>query len=61
MIFFYLLLAVILLFYVYMTWNYDYWSKRGVPSAKATFLLGNLPNMLLRRKHVAYDFDALYK
>lgn len=60
MIFLYLILAVILLLYVFFTWNFDYWSKRGVPSAKATILLGNLPNAILRREHLTYDFDKIY-
>lgn len=60
MIWFYLILALVLLIYVYLTWNFDYWSKRGVPSAKAKVLLGNLPNIILRKKNLKYDFDKIY-
>lgn len=61
MIFIYFILALLLVLYVYMTWNFDYWSKKGVPSAKATIVLGNLPQTLLRRKHVTADFDKIYE
>jgi cytochrome P450 family 28 len=57
----YLILGVILLVYVWLTWNFDYWSKRGVPAAKARVLLGSLPNMVLRKENIKYDFDRIYK
>jgi hypothetical protein len=60
MIFLYIILALALAVYVYLTWNFDYWSKLGVPSPKAKVLLGNLPNILLRKEHLTYDFDKLY-
>lgn len=56
-----LLLGLVLVAYVYLTWNFDYWAKRGVVSAKARLVLGNLPNLLLRREHITYDFDRLYE
>lgn len=60
MVFLYLILGLLLLLYVYMTWNFDYWSKRGVPSMKATVLLGNMPSTIFRNRHVTYDFDKIY-
>lgn len=60
MVFLYVILGVVLAVYFYLTWNFDYWAKLGVPSTKARILLGDLPNTLLRRKHVAYDFEKLY-
>lgn len=60
MIFLYLLLAVALLVYFYLTWNFDYWSKRGVPSAKPRILFGNLPTVITRKEHLTSDFDRLY-
>lgn len=47
--------------YYYLTYNFDYWWKNNVPSAKAKILLGNLPNVLLRKEHLVYDFEKLYK
>lgn len=58
-----LILVVILvaLLFIHFTWNFNYWSKRGVPSPPPKFLLGNLPNMLLRKQNVAYDMEKIYK
>ena len=61
MIFIYLIVAVAALLYVYLVWNFNYWSKRGVPAPKARVLLGDLPNGILRNENMAYDFDRLYK
>ena len=60
MIFLYLIIGALLLLYVYLTWNFDYWSKRGVPSAKAKILFGNLPSVITRKTHMTSDFDKLY-
>lgn len=60
MIFLFIVLGLVLIIYLYLTWNFDYWSKRGVPSAKAKVLLGNLPNSMLGKEHFSSDFDKLY-
>lgn len=61
LLFVFLIVAIIVLVYVYLTWNFDYWFKRGVPAPKATVLLGDLPNGLLRKKNVTYDMAKIYK
>jgi cytochrome P450 family 28 len=61
MIFIFLILAIVALLYVYLTWNFDYWSKRGIPAPKAKVFFGDLPNGLTRKKNVIYDFEVLYK
>lgn len=61
LLFVFLLVAIIVLVYVYLTWNFDYWFKRGVPSPKATVLLGDLPNGMLRKENVTYDIAKIYK
>jgi len=61
MIFIFLILAIVALVYVYLTWNFDYWSKRGIPAPKARVLFGDLPNGLTRKKHAAYDIQVIYE
>lgn len=61
MIFIFLVAIVVVLLYVYLTWNFNYWSKRGVPGPKATVLLGDMPNGILRKKNVYYDVQKIYK
>lgn len=60
----YLLFAIVfvlVLHYVYLMWNSDYWSKIGVfcPDSKA--LLGNLPGQVRATRNIAYEFDDLYQ
>ena len=60
MIWFCIIIGLALALYVYLTWNFDYWSKLGVPSPRPRVLLGNLPSILLRKRHLTYDFDKIY-
>lgn len=52
---------ILILHYIYLLWNSDYWKKRGVfcPDSKA--LLGNLPGQVTGKRNIAYDLDDLYK
>jgi hypothetical protein len=61
MIFIIAVLAAILLLYIFLTWNFNYWQNQGIAAPKPKILLGDLPNVLLRKKHVAYDLDKIYK
>ncbi|CAO1411536.1 unnamed protein product [Diamesa serratosioi] len=61
MITLYLLIGLLLALYVYLTWNFDYWTKRGVTQAKTRVLLGSLPNIILRKEHLTEDLDRIYK
>ncbi|CAO1400873.1 unnamed protein product [Diamesa hyperborea] len=61
MITLYLLIGVLLALYVYMTWNFGYWTKRGVTQAKTRLVLGSLPSLILRKEHTTYDLDKIYK
>ncbi|CAG9805404.1 unnamed protein product [Chironomus riparius] len=54
------IVAIVVLLYVYLTWNFDYWFKRGVPAPKARVLLGDLPNGLTRKENVVYDIEKIY-
>lgn len=47
--------------YLYLSWNFDYWTKRGVKSPKAKLLLGNLPNAVLRKESLVTDYGKLYE
>ncbi|CAO1409887.1 unnamed protein product [Diamesa tonsa] len=60
MITLYLLIGVLLALYVYMTWNFGYWTKRGVTQAKTRLVLGSLPSLILRKEHTTYDLDKIY-
>ncbi|XP_034473855.1 probable cytochrome P450 28a5 [Drosophila innubila] len=56
-----LILLIVGLFYVFMTWNFGYWRKRGVPGPKPKIFTGNYPSMYTQKQHTIYDLDAIYR
>lgn len=55
------IIGLLLAIYVYLSWNFDYWIRRGIQSPKAKLLLGNLPNAILRKESLVADFGKLYE
>lgn len=53
--------TVLLLHYVYLLWNKDYWEKRGVFCPKSDLLLGNLPGQITGKRNMFYELDDLYQ
>lgn len=57
----FIILILILSFYVFITWNFDYWFKLGVPSPATRVFFGDLPNEFLHKKHISHDVGKIYK
>ncbi|XP_065365373.1 probable cytochrome P450 28c1 [Calliphora vicina] len=55
------LITIVLLIYYFLTWNFDYWLKKKVKGPKPKPLLGNFPNLLLRKQHFGDDLNDIYK
>lgn len=53
------ILAVV--FYLYLTWKFDYWVKRGVNGPKPKPLFGNFPGIVTSRRNFVYELDDVYK
>ncbi len=51
------LATIAVLFYVYMTWKFDYWEKRGIPYIKGKFPSGSMPPMWGKRRHLNDVFE----
>lgn len=49
------------LFYLYVTKNYNYWKKRGVPYKKPEFPFGSLKEIILTRTYIGKGHDQIYK
>uniref|UniRef100_A0A1Q3FNL3 Putative cytochrome p450 n=1 Tax=Culex tarsalis TaxID=7177 RepID=A0A1Q3FNL3_CULTA len=56
-----LLISAAVAFYVYLTWNFNYWKKRNVPGPNPTPLFGNFPSLLLRHRTVMDEMDQIYR
>lgn len=52
--------AFIVLFYNYLTWNYDFWKKRGVKGPKPKLITGNLGGVLIGIKSIADNTKQIY-
>lgn len=56
-----LLLSVVALFYLFLTWNLNFWQKRKVPGPKPELFTGNYPNMYKTERHAIYDLNEVYR
>ncbi|KAK9504130.1 hypothetical protein O3M35_010533 [Rhynocoris fuscipes] len=54
------LLCIFISIYLWVTWNYDYWKKRGIPYIEPTFFFGNLKDLILMRKHLGEVYADFY-
>lgn len=55
------IVAIIGLIYYWLTVQYKYFEKRGVPGPKPKFLLGNVPSMFTQSRNMTYDYDDIYQ
>ncbi|CAB3380244.1 Hypothetical predicted protein [Cloeon dipterum] len=49
------------LFYYYLTYNFDYWKKKGVKHEKGWPLFGSLFSAMTLREHRVHCLDKIYK
>ncbi|KAH8404856.1 hypothetical protein KR222_006254 [Zaprionus bogoriensis] len=54
------LVALLVLVYVFLVWNFNYWRKRGIKSAKAWPFFGSFPSLFTQKRNVVYDINDLY-
>uniref|UniRef100_A0A1B6M4B3 Cytochrome P450 n=2 Tax=Graphocephala atropunctata TaxID=36148 RepID=A0A1B6M4B3_9HEMI len=54
-------LLLLILMYCYVTKNYNYWEKRGVPCVKAKFPFGSSKDMVFEKYCSAKAHDKFYK
>ncbi|EDW88952.2 uncharacterized protein Dyak_GE25311 [Drosophila yakuba] len=53
--------AILALIYVFLTWNFSYWKKRGIPTAKSWPFVGSFPSIFTQKRNVVYDMDEIYE
>ena len=56
-----LLTGIIILFHVFLTWNFDYWKKRGVNGPKPIPFVGSFPGVFTKKNHIAIDMKKIYE
>jgi len=56
-----LLSTVIALVYLYLTWNFNFWKKRGINGPKPKIFYGTQPNAITQKLNMIYDVIEHYK
>ncbi|XP_055612268.1 probable cytochrome P450 28a5 [Uranotaenia lowii] len=56
-----LIVGALWAFYLYLTWNFDYWKKRGVPGPDPIPLVGTFKAFLLRNRSVMDEKFEIFK
>lgn len=51
----------VVLVYVYLTWNFNYWKDRGVLGPKPIPVIGSFPGVFSRKRSAAYEINDVYK
>lgn len=57
----FLVLCTLVILYVYLVWNFNYWKKRRVPGPKPVTLMGSFPGTFFQKKHIVDEIDEIYK
>nr|CAD7262317.1 unnamed protein product [Timema shepardi] len=47
--------------YLYLTRNFNYWKKKGIPYQKPTPFFGNLKDIILMKQHIGVYLRAVYE
>lgn len=55
-----ILIALLVIIYIYFEHKFNYWRKRGVPFIKPTFIFGNFTDVLFQRVCVGQFFQDMY-
>lgn len=56
-----LLVIFVIFLYIYLTWNFDYWNKRGIIGPKPLPFLGTFPKSSVYLKNYIYELDDIYR
>ncbi|KXJ78555.1 hypothetical protein RP20_CCG004239 [Aedes albopictus] len=52
--------GIISAIYLFLSWNFNYWRKLNVTGPKPRLLFGNLPNVLMQKQHIFYEYQTIY-
>lgn len=53
--------GIVIGIYVYFTWHFDHWAKKGIPGPNAKFFFGNFPSNVTQNRNMVYDADDIYQ
>uniref|UniRef100_T1H1J0 Cytochrome P450 n=1 Tax=Megaselia scalaris TaxID=36166 RepID=T1H1J0_MEGSC len=56
-----LIISIFILVITYLSWNYNYWKKRGVNGPRPVLVFGNFPKTGRGEAHMIYEIDKYYQ
>lgn len=56
-----IVLSLFAIINIYLTWNFNYWTKRGVPGPKPLPLFGSFKGSFLQKVNQLDEIDKIYK
>ncbi|XP_032593960.1 probable cytochrome P450 28c1 isoform X2 [Drosophila grimshawi] len=55
-----IIIALFVLLYAFLVWNFGHWRRRGIREPRALPLLGSFPNIVWPRRHFSNDMRDIY-
>lgn len=56
-----LIICLIAVLYLYLTWHFDYWTKRGIPGPNPLPFYGSFKSTVTGKQNLTYGMDDIYK
>ncbi|XP_055907712.1 probable cytochrome P450 309a2 [Eupeodes corollae] len=53
--------AVLGAIYIYLSWNFNFWKKRGVAGPEPKLILGTIPCIIKKNRNLAFELQDLYE
>lgn len=53
-------ISVAVSLYVYLTWHFGHWKKRGIPGPQPKPLFGTFPGYVNAKRNFIYDLEEVY-
>lgn len=54
-------ISLLIIFYFYITWSFNYWKNLGVLGPKPKLIFGSFPGTFMRKINILYEVDNIYK
>lgn len=52
---------LVAILYFYLTWNYNYWRKRGIIGPRPSAIVGTFPKSAVYLRNFVYELDNIYR
>lgn len=57
----FVLTVIVGMIYYSFIWEFKHFKKLGIPGPKPKFPFGNMPNVIMQKRNMTYDYDDIYQ